>query len=57
VDGFQSVDFTLVSDREISFGAPEPTAASSREPISKEQEHNALNEMITKAKNILKKVT
>jgi hypothetical protein len=55
VDGFQSVDFTLVSDREISFGPPEtaPAPAPSQAPKSQ----HGINEMIYKAKNVLKRVT
>jgi hypothetical protein len=54
IDGFASVDFTLISDREISFGAPEPTSTASYEPISKQEEHSGI---MSKAKNIFKKVT
>lgn len=57
VDGFASVDFTLISDREISLGAPEPTSTASPRPGSQQQEHAGLNEMISRAKNIFKKVT
>jgi hypothetical protein len=57
IDGFASVDFTLISDREISFGAPQSASTASYEPISKQEEHSGLNRIMSKAKNILKKVT
>ena len=56
VDGFASVDFTLISDREIFFGASAPSPKASHEPVS-QQKHDVLNQMISGAKNILKKVT
>jgi hypothetical protein len=52
IDGFASVDFTLISDREISFGAPQPTSTSSYEPISKQQEYSGNGIMSKASKSI-----
>jgi hypothetical protein len=56
VDGFASIDFSLISDREISLAVPAPTPSLG--PVTQEQQqHDVRNGMISKAKNILKKLS
>jgi hypothetical protein len=51
IDGFASLDFTLIPNREILLGTSE---LISRRLIAEQQENDGLNRMITKAKNIFK---
>ena len=57
VDGFASVDFTLISDREIIPSAPTSSPTAGRLTESLQQEHGGFYNMISGAKSILKKVT